>query len=117
MDTYAEAYGWRVGKRDLVGATQVVLQNGRLKIAGGLVLAATLKKELLNFRIKVDQRSAYDSYEHWQEDDHDDLVLAAAMACWFRERYNGLVDQANRTVDSAFGTIAPTMQITTSRDY
>jgi hypothetical protein len=81
--------GYRVPKRDLVSAVQVLLQNGRLKIAASLPEAATLKKELLNFRIKVNPATAHDSYEHWREGDHDDLVLAVAMACWFREARTG----------------------------
>jgi hypothetical protein len=76
---------YRVPKRDLVAAIQVPLQNGRLKIAPELELAPVLKKELLNFRVKIDPRTAHDSYEHWREGDHDDLVLATALACWFRE--------------------------------
>ncbi len=80
--------GYRVPKRDLVSAVQVLLQNRRLKVAAGLPEAATLKKELLNFRVKVNPATAHDSYEHWREGDHDDLVLAVAMACWFRECSN-----------------------------
>ncbi len=80
--------GYRVPKRDLVTAVQVLLQTGRLKIAAGLPEASTLRKELLNFRVKIDPKTAHDSYEHWREGDHDDLVLAVAMACWFRERRN-----------------------------
>jgi hypothetical protein len=76
---------YRVPKRDLVAAVQVLLQNGRLKIAPELELAPVLKKELLNFRVKIDPRTAHDSYEHWREGDHDDLVLATALACWFEE--------------------------------
>ena len=77
--------GYRVPKRDLVSAVQVLLQNGRLKIAASLPESATLKRELLSFRVKVNPATAHDSYEHWREGDHDDLVLATAMACWFRE--------------------------------
>jgi hypothetical protein len=77
--------GYRVPKRDLVSAVQVLLQTRRLRIAEGLLEAATLKRELLNFRVKVNPATAHDSYEHWREGDHDDLVLATAMACWFRE--------------------------------
>jgi hypothetical protein len=77
--------GYRVPKRDLVSAVQVLLQNGRLKIAASLPESATLKRELLTFRVKVNPATAHDSYEHWREGDHDDLVLATAMACWFRE--------------------------------
>lgn len=78
----------RVPKRDLVSTTQVLLQNSRLKVAQELPEAATLKQELLNFKMKVDPRTAHDSFEHWREGDHDDLVLATAMACWFREWWN-----------------------------
>lgn len=77
--------GYRVPKRDLVTAVQVLLQTRRLRIAERLPEAATLKQELLNFRIKVNPATAHDSYEHWREGDHDDLVLATAMTCWFRE--------------------------------
>ena len=76
---------FRVPKRDLVAAVQVLLQNSRLKIAPELELAPVLKKELLNFRVKIDPRTAHDSYEHWREGDHDDLVLATALACWYCE--------------------------------
>ncbi len=27
-----------------------------------------------------------DTYEAWRESDHDDLVLAAAIACWWGEK-------------------------------
>jgi hypothetical protein len=84
--------GLKVPKRDLVGAVQVLLQNGRLKIAKELPEAETLRKELLNFRVKIDPRTAHDSYSHWREGDHDDLVLATAMACWFREWKKGLLE-------------------------
>jgi hypothetical protein len=76
---------YRVPKRDLVSAVQLRLQNGSLKIAPELALADTLKKELLGFSVKVDPRTAHDSYEHWREGDHDDLVLATALAAWYRE--------------------------------
>ena len=76
-------YGsWRVPKRDLVGNLQVLLQGGRLKIARELTHAENLRAELLNFRVKVNIATGHDSYEAWREGDHDDLVLAAAMAAW-----------------------------------
>jgi hypothetical protein len=73
---------YRVPKRDLVGNLQVLLQSGRLKIARSLEHAETLRAELLNFRVKVNVATAHDSYEAWREGDHDDLVLAAALAAW-----------------------------------
>jgi hypothetical protein len=84
--------GFRVPKRDLITVTQVLLQNGQLKVAAGLPEAETLKKELLNFRVKIDPRTAHDSYEHWREGDHDDLVLAVSMAAWFRQWWNRHLD-------------------------
>src|SRR5215203_5872638 len=71
---------YRVPKRNLVSALQVALQTGTLKIASSLELAEVLREELLNFRIKINITTGHDSYEHWREGDHDDLVLAAAMA-------------------------------------
>jgi hypothetical protein len=73
---------WRVPKRDLVAALEVPFHTQRLKVAEGLTLWPVLKEELLNFRRKIDLRTAHDSYEHWRESDHDDLVLATALACW-----------------------------------
>src|SRR5215211_2561431 len=73
---------YRVPKRNLVSALQVALQTGTLKIASSLELAELLREELLNFRIKISIASGHDSYEHWREGDHDDLVLATAMAVW-----------------------------------
>jgi hypothetical protein len=90
-----EPHGYRVPMRNLVAAAQVLLQSGRLKIAEGLPEAQTLKKELLNFRQKIDPRTAHDSYEHWREGDHDDLVLATALAAWYREHINAAAETRN----------------------
>ena len=84
-------------KRDLVGAVQVLLQNERLKIARQLPEAETLRRELQNFRVKIDPKTAHDSYSHWREKEHDDLVLATALAAWFRQYRNKHVDAVNAT--------------------
>ena len=42
-------------------------------------------EELQNFKVKF-TRAGNDTYEAWRESDHDDLVLAAAMAAWFGEK-------------------------------
>jgi hypothetical protein len=63
------------------------MQKGHLKIAREMALADTLKRELLNFKVKINIATGHDSYEAWREGDHDDLVLAVAMACWCGERY------------------------------
>jgi hypothetical protein len=95
---------YRVPKRDLVSAVQVPLQNGTLKVAPGMALASVLEKELLNFRMKIDPATAHDSYSHWREGDHDDLVLATSMALWFRE----YVRQAEVEERVTMGRVLPT---------
>lgn len=84
--TTQEGVNWRIPKRDLVGAVAVALQTNRLKIARDLPDAATLTRELLNFKVTIDPKTAHDSYSSWRESDHDDLVLAVALAVWSAER-------------------------------
>jgi len=45
-------------------------------------LANVLTEELQTFRAKVTAESGHVSFEHWRERDHDDVVLALALACW-----------------------------------
>lgn len=82
---------WRVPKRDLIARPQVLLQRGirRLKIAPTLPEAQTLVDELLNFRVKIDPATAHDSYSHWREGEHDDLVLALCLSLWAAEKFGG----------------------------
>jgi hypothetical protein len=87
-----EHSGLRVLKLDLVSSVQLLLQTSRLKVAASLPEAETLRRELLNFRVKIDPKTASDTYSHWREGMHDDLVLATAMACWYREWKNGLME-------------------------
>jgi hypothetical protein len=84
-----DAGDYRVPKRDLASTIKVLLQNGQLKFAEKLPLAELLKEELLNFRVKISEASGHDSYEAWREKDHDDIVLATALACWYAE--NGAI--------------------------
>jgi hypothetical protein len=80
-----EGNSWRVPKRDLVACLQVLLQNGRLKVSKKLKLEPVLSREMLNFKVKIDPKTAHDSYSSWREGDHDDLVLAVALASWYAE--------------------------------
>ena len=75
----------RVPKRDLVSVLQVLFQTGRIKIAPSLPLGSVLVQELMNFRAKI-TAAGNDTYEAWRERDHDDLVLALAIAAWYAER-------------------------------
>jgi len=84
--TQDEDGAYRVPKRDLVSAVQVLLQSQRLKIASSLALADLLVKELLAFRVKI-TADAHDTYGAWRESAHDDMVLAVALACWYGEAH------------------------------
>ncbi len=74
------SYG--VPKENLVAALEVPFHNGAVRVAEGLAAWPALRAEMLNFRRKVSPKTGRDSYEHRRGSDHDDLVLAAALACW-----------------------------------
>jgi threonine dehydrogenase-like Zn-dependent dehydrogenase len=80
-----DGLGWHVPKKDLVGALQVLIQTHRLQVARMLSMASVLVKELETFRVKI-TISANETFESWRERDHDDLVLAVAMAAWVGDR-------------------------------
>jgi hypothetical protein len=75
---------WHVPKRDLVSVLQVLMHAERLKFAEQLPGTLLLTEELLNFQVKI-TTAANDTYGAWREGQHDDLVLAVAMAAWFAE--------------------------------
>jgi hypothetical protein len=80
-----DGYSYCVPKRDLVGVLQVLLQTGRLKISGKLSEGAQLIRELTDFRAKFTQ-SANEVFGPEKASQHDDLVLALALATWTGER-------------------------------
>ena len=85
----SEGRSFRVPKRDLAGVLQVLFQSGRIKVARSLREAETLMRELQAFRVKINLKTGHDSYEAWREGDHDDLVLAVALACWYGVKRRG----------------------------
>ncbi len=74
----------RVPKRSLAATMQVLLQTKRLKIAAGMDLTPLLTRELETFKVKININGS-EAFEAWREQDHDDLVLAAALAAWQAE--------------------------------
>ncbi len=77
--------GYNVPKRELVSNLAILLQADRLKISNALPGAAQLVEELQKFKMKI-TLAGNETYEAWRESDHDDLVIATAMACWYGER-------------------------------
>jgi hypothetical protein len=82
--TYESPF-WHVPKRDLAGAVQATLQGRRLLIAPGLKDASAIKRELSTFQVRINKETGHESLESIGKD-HDDLVLACALAVWFGER-------------------------------
>jgi len=76
--------GWRAPKRELISVTQVLLQTERLRIAPALAEADTLVRELADYRVTI-SAAGHDSYAA-RQGQHDDLVLAVALAAWTSER-------------------------------
>jgi hypothetical protein len=83
--TEAEDGSKHVPKKDLVTDLQLLLQSRWLRIARSLPEADTLVRELENFRVKI-TLAAHETFGAWREGQHDDLVLAAALAGWWAER-------------------------------
>lgn len=82
-----------VPKKELVAAIQVPLQERRLTFADDLSMTSVLQKELEYFRVKV-TADRNETFESWRERDHDDIVLALALALY-----------AGRTTNFAAGAI------------
>jgi hypothetical protein len=83
--TRGEDGSLHVPKKELVGTLQVLLQTRRLQVARTLPDAQVLVRELENFRAKTTP-ARNESFEAWRESDHDDLVLAVALAAWAGEK-------------------------------
>src|SRR5262249_6272786 len=76
---------YHVPKKGLITALQVVMKGRRLQIARSLPEAATLVRELQNFQVKI-TTAANETFGVWRDGQHDDLVLAVALASWWSER-------------------------------
>jgi hypothetical protein len=78
-----------VAKRDVVMAFMVALQQRRFRAAQALKEAALLFKEGQHFQWKV-SHAGNDQYGAWRAGQHDDLLLAVAMAVWWGEQHQFL---------------------------
>lgn len=76
---------WSVAKKQLASHMQVVMGSRRLHVAAQLPERPTLLRELETFTVKI-TAAGNESFESWRERDHDDLVLAVALAVWAAER-------------------------------
>jgi hypothetical protein len=74
-----------VPKKELVSTLQVLLAARRLQVAPTLAEAPTLVRELSSFQVKV-TRTTHETFGSTGDGQHDDLVLALAVAVWSAER-------------------------------
>lgn len=83
----------RVPKVELISGLLLAFQAGGLRIAASLPHASTLTRELAEMRRKV-SANGHASYGVWRDGEHDDLVLALAIALWCADRRRGRVPAA-----------------------
>ena len=76
---------WHVCKKDLVAVTTVALETDRLGWDRRLPFDELLAKELSGFQSRLTP-AANEQFGTWREGEHDDLVLAVAIALWLAER-------------------------------
>lgn len=84
-ETRAAWNDYRVPKKVLASMLHVALDGRRLKFAAELRELDTLTRELASFRVKATSRGN-ETFEAWREREHDDLVLALALAVWGAEK-------------------------------
>lgn len=82
-----ESGAWRVPKKELISCLQRVLQSRRLQIAN-LPERLALIRELQAFCVKI-TAAAREKFEARRERDHDDFVIAVALAIWWGEQAGG----------------------------
>ena len=81
-DRVTTGSGYGVPKRDIVSTLQLLLQQGRFKIAASLLDAKALFAELASFGVRISD-SGHDTYCAGRANEHDDLVNAVGLACWY----------------------------------
>jgi len=79
----AGGYSVTAHKGDVVQRLYMLLEQQRLKIPLGLAGADELTKEVRAFRPKQSAQTGNLSFEAERESDHDDLVIALALAVWY----------------------------------
>lgn len=75
---------WQVPYNELPSILKVLMETERLQIAAGLAHGTDLYRGLQNF--KFIELTADDAALTWRTHEHDDLVLATALALWMFEK-------------------------------
>lgn len=80
----ANALDRNVPKKELIAALRMLFESRpqRLRIAANLKYTDAIIKELTTFTQKISQ-SGRATFEALRESDHDDIVLALGLVCWW----------------------------------
>jgi hypothetical protein len=81
----ADSGEWHIPKKDLVAVVNAALQTKRLLWDPRLPYDAVLTKELRDFQTRITP-AGNEQFGAWREGQHDDLLLAVAIATWLAER-------------------------------
>ena len=89
VTTSKDNYG--VPKRDLVTAllNAYYMKRFKTKSPEEMPIIKEFRDELAGFQMKINKMTLNDSYESWLERIHDDLVMSAAMGCWWMDKVMG----------------------------
>jgi hypothetical protein len=80
--------GWySVPKRDVAMNLVSLHEQDRMRVSRSIPHYDLWKKELAAFRRTVSEKTGHDSYEAMREGDHDDLVMASALALWYAVKF------------------------------
>jgi hypothetical protein len=52
--------------------------------------------------MRIDLTTGHDSYGQWREGQHDDLVLAVALAAWWAETRHGVGRARPQTINGVY---------------
>lgn len=86
-DVSYEGGFYRVPKRDLARSMKLLLNKSWLHATNELPLWDLLKDELQDFAARASISSGSPWEEAWRDGEYGDLVLAAALACWYALQY------------------------------
>ena len=75
--------GYKVPKADMISASQVIFQQGRIRFAEGIDFRDECFQQLQSFVGKVNEKTHNVKYENLSEDIHDDFVTMIIQACWY----------------------------------
>lgn len=72
---------YHVPRTELISSLIVAAQSRRVKVAR-VPLSEVLSNELMNLRLKVSRTTARETYEGYDANEHDDIVMSLAMSIW-----------------------------------